>query len=115
MNLTNTTPISVQVPFPFCEKCPRMDVETTKCYSSDTVFCTFFRCSYAEICADAVELYLSELETEKAENRRPVIAYDNIMQILTFMENEAEEHPECQLKAAPLIRKIARICDNLKE
>ena len=37
------------------------------------------------------------------------------MQILRIMENEAEEHPECQLKAVPLIRKIARICDDLKE
>lgn len=109
------TNISVQAPFSFCDRCPNMSIDETKCYSGETVFYTFYRCDYSDICARTVELYLEELDREKAKDPRPVIAYDNLMQILRIMENEAEEHPECQLKAVPLIQKIARICDDLKE
>ena len=110
------TRIEVYAPFSFCDRCPNMSIDETKCYSGGTVFCTFYRCDYSDICARTVELYLEELDREKSKQEpRPVIAYDNLMQNLRIMENEAEEHPECQLKAGPLIRKIARICDDLKE
>lgn len=107
--------ISVQAPFSFCDRCPNMSIDETKCYSGETTFCAFYRCYNSDICARTIELYLEELAREKAKDPHPVIAYDNLMQILRIMENEAEEHPECQLKAAPLIQKIARICDDLKE
>ena len=100
------TNISVQAPFSFCDRCPNMSIDETKCYSGETVFCTFYRCYNSDTCARTIELYLEELDREKAKDPRPVIAYDNLMQILRIMENEAEEHPECQLKAAPLIREI---------
>ena len=110
------TNISVQTPFSFCDRCPNMSIDETKCYSGESVFCMFYRCYNSDICARTIELYLEELELEKIKQEpRPVIAYDNLMQILRIMENEAEEHPECQLKAVPLIQKIARICDDLKE
>ena len=109
------TNISVQTPFSFCDRCPNMSIDETKCYSGESVFCTFYRCYNSDTCARTIELYLEELDREKAKDPHPVIAYDSLMQILRIMENEAEEHPECQLKAVPLIQKIARICDNLKE
>lgn len=106
----------VDAPFSFCDRCPNMSIDETKCYNGETVFCTFYRCYYSDICARTVELYLEDLELAKIKQEpRPVIAYDSLMQVLRFLENETEEHPECQLKAAPLIRKIARICDDLKE
>lgn len=110
------TNISVQTPFSFCDRCPNMSIDETKCYSGESVFCTFYRCYNSDTCARTIELYLEELGREKSKQEpRPVIAYDNLMRILRIMENEAEEHPECQLKAVPLIQKIARICDDLKE
>lgn len=110
------TNISVQTPFSFCDRCPNMSIDETKCYSGESVFCTFYRCYNSDTCARTIELYLEELDREKSKQEpRPVIAYDNLMQILRSMENEAEKHPECQLKAVPLIQKIARICDDLKE
>ena len=110
------TNISVQAPFSFCDRCPNMNIDETKCYNGETVFCTFYRCYYSDICARTVELYLEDLELAKIKQEpRPMVAYDNLMQILTFMEHEADEHPEAQLKAGPLIQKIARICADLKE
>lgn len=114
--LNTKAKIEVDTPFSFCDRCPNLDIDTTKCYSGETVFCTYFRCCNSDICARTVELYLEDLELAKIKQEpRPMVAYDNLMQILTFMEHEADEHPEAQLKAGPLIRKIARICDDLKE
>lgn len=49
---------------------------------------------------------------EVKDNGRTVDA-DELLGILQGLESSAEEHPECQLRAAPLLRKISGIVEKM--
>ena len=88
MNKINAT-VHFDVPFSCCRDCKQPDLERTGHYAEGFMYYVGFRCCNFDICENAIQLFREQLLGELRE-----------------MEKDAEERPECQLKAAPLIREI---------
>ena len=58
-------------------------------------------------------VYEDPNEMYDAGEHAPTINADELIRILQELESDAEEHPECQLKAAPMVRKILGIVEIL--